>query len=44
LFYFKDFTTGTHPQSGVILDSSGNLYGTAFGFDGSDGAVFELYP
>ena len=38
--------SGGYPQSGVILDSAGNLYGTTeqggAGIDGGDGAVFEL--
>jgi uncharacterized repeat protein (TIGR03803 family) len=36
-------STGTHPSSGVILDSGGNLYGTTeYGGASFDGTVFEL--
>ncbi|HZK80083.1 MAG TPA: choice-of-anchor tandem repeat GloVer-containing protein, partial [Humisphaera sp.] len=35
--------TGTNPQGGVTLDSSGNLFGAAqFGGTNSDGTVFEI--
>ena len=40
---YADGTNGSEPGSGVIMDGSGNLYGTATsgGADG-DGTVFEL--
>jgi len=36
----------TYPLSGVVLDSSGNLYGTGYGPNGTSdtGMVFELSP
>lgn len=40
-----DGTDGQYPDGGVVLDSSGNLFGTTYngGHDnGSDGTVFEL--
>jgi len=33
---------GAHPHAALIMDSSGNLYGTAFGGGAFDGTVFEL--
>jgi len=36
---------GANPQSGVILDTSGNLYGTTYGSGaGSGGTVFKVSP
>ncbi len=36
-------TTGEYPYGGVIMDNSGNLYGTTeWGISSSDGTVFEL--
>jgi hypothetical protein len=40
-------TDGEYPFSGLIMDSAGNLYGTAFGANASGiagGVVFELTP
>jgi uncharacterized repeat protein (TIGR03803 family) len=38
-------TAGSFPESGLVMDSSGNLYGTAFGGGASNlGAVFKLSP
>ena len=45
LYNFTGQLDGSNPQSGVILDSSGNLYGTnpvAWGTNG--GVVFKLSP
>jgi uncharacterized repeat protein (TIGR03803 family) len=36
-------TNGSNPQDGLVLDASGNLYGTAYGGGASgDGTVFEV--
>jgi uncharacterized repeat protein (TIGR03803 family) len=37
-------TDGSSPVSGLILDASGNLYGTAGGGSENRGVVFELSP
>ncbi len=38
-----DFTNGAYPQSSLVQDPGGNLYGTAMnGGSNSDGTVFEL--
>jgi len=48
--YFTGGQDGGGPSSGVILDPSGNLYGTTVGggdagcFNGTCGVVFELTP
>jgi uncharacterized repeat protein (TIGR03803 family) len=42
-----DGTDGFYPDSGVIFDSAGNLYGTTYeggSNDGNDGTVFKLSP
>lgn len=45
LHSFNAQSDGEFPQSGVIFDSAGNLYGTAmFGGPNNDGTVFELTP
>ncbi|MGA8432811.1 MAG: choice-of-anchor tandem repeat GloVer-containing protein [Candidatus Sulfotelmatobacter sp.] len=45
LYSFGDGTTGSRPNSGVIIDPSGNLYGTAQqGGEFDRGTVFELSP
>jgi uncharacterized repeat protein (TIGR03803 family) len=47
LYYFQGPTTndGTDPQSGLIFDSGGNLFGIAYGGGQfGDGVVFELAP
>jgi uncharacterized repeat protein (TIGR03803 family) len=56
LYSFSSFNTtaGTQPEAGVIMDSAGNLYGTAGGggtgscndpnFSGGCGVVFKLDP
>ena len=41
--YNFDATTG-NPVSGVVLDKSGNIYGTTSGTNGVPGIVFELTP
>src|SRR3954466_15193215 len=50
LYRFKDASDGHHPGAGVILDSSGNIYGTT-GEAGrcshgalGNGSVFKLSP
>jgi uncharacterized repeat protein (TIGR03803 family) len=44
LFNF-DPSTGLYQPTGLISDSAGNLYGTAYGYQGSGGGgVFELSP
>ena len=36
---------GAYPEGGVVLDSAGNVYGTAFsGGSSKDGVVFEIIP
>ncbi|HXM19918.1 MAG TPA: choice-of-anchor tandem repeat GloVer-containing protein [Terriglobales bacterium] len=40
IHYFKN-APAHYPESGLVFDAAGNLYGTAFG---SPGAVFELSP
>jgi|ERR1700722_1425124 len=43
LFSFHRIRPGVYPEAGVILDSAGNLYGTAYESGTSDkGVVFEL--
>lgn len=37
-------TKGRFPDSGVIIDAEGNLYGTTSGHYGGNGMVFELTP
>ena len=45
LHSFDAQSDGELPQSGVIFDSAGNLYGTAiYGGPNDDGTVFELTP
>jgi uncharacterized repeat protein (TIGR03803 family) len=47
---FNGTTDGTTPLGGVVMDQSGNLYGTTSGVDPftlmptSDGTIFELQP
>ena len=38
------FGTGLVPQSGVILDQSGKLYGTTVGGGNGEGVIFHLTP
>jgi uncharacterized repeat protein (TIGR03803 family) len=43
LYSFGSGSDGSYPQSGVVLDNSGNLYGTTVqGGSRSDGTVFQL--
>jgi uncharacterized repeat protein (TIGR03803 family) len=43
LYGFNYVTDGTYPEGGLIIDSSGNLYGTTLdGGSGQGGTVFEL--
>ena len=45
VFYTFDFTDGSSPNGGLILDSEGNLYGTTqFGGSSNRGVVFKLNP
>jgi uncharacterized repeat protein (TIGR03803 family) len=47
LYAFQGLTDGAAPESGVILDDAGNLYGTAFEtgtLRNNAGTVFELSP
>ena len=45
LYDFTGGSDGSNPASNVVLDSSGNLYGTAYqGGSHSDGVVWELTP
>jgi len=40
IYRFKGTNDGTHPNSGLVFDTAGNLYGTTAG--ANSGAVFEL--
>lgn len=44
LYTFTGGTDGGYPYGGVILDNKGNLYGTTYGYGGSNevGVVYEL--
>jgi uncharacterized repeat protein (TIGR03803 family) len=44
LYSFTNYPDGRHPFAGLIMDSSGNLYGTTDqgGTSNNDGTVFEL--
>ena len=45
LYEFHDGSDGGFPEGGVIVDGSGNLYGTSTeGGSGTAGTVFELSP
>ncbi len=46
LYAFTGLPDGNGPQSGVVLDQNGNIYGTTFsgGSLFNDGAVYELSP
>lgn len=46
VIYSFDGTSGDAPQAGVVLDSAGNLYGTAYlgGTNSVCGVVYELTP
>jgi uncharacterized repeat protein (TIGR03803 family) len=45
LYSFNNSPDGANPQSGLIADSHGNLYGTTYGGGTyGDGTVFELSP
>ena len=45
LYSFRYGTDGAYPQAGLILDTSGNLYGTTpYGGTSNCGTVFELSP
>jgi uncharacterized repeat protein (TIGR03803 family) len=42
LYNFTGGTDGLYPSSGVIRDSTGNLYGTAAGGSGGYGVIYKL--
>jgi uncharacterized repeat protein (TIGR03803 family) len=44
LYSFQGSSDGAYPTGGLVLDQSGNLYGTASGGFHSPGSVFELSP
>jgi hypothetical protein len=44
LHRFGDGNDGTNPESGLIFDASGDLYGTALGGETHGGIVFRLKP
>jgi uncharacterized repeat protein (TIGR03803 family) len=44
IYTFRGGTDGGAPQSSLVIDAAGNLYGTTTGFNGSNGTVFELSP
>ncbi len=45
LYTFTDGTDGARPMGGVVVDSSGNIYGTTLqGGTDNNGTVFELLP
>jgi uncharacterized repeat protein (TIGR03803 family) len=44
LFSFNDSGSGETPVAGVVLDQSGNLYGTARTGGGTLGTVYQLQP
>jgi uncharacterized repeat protein (TIGR03803 family) len=45
LYSFNGTQDGTSPAGGVVLDTSGNVYGTTYPFNGyNDGVAFELKP
>jgi uncharacterized repeat protein (TIGR03803 family) len=45
LYSFQGLSDGANPVGGVIVDPSGNLYGTTFdGGDNGGGVVYELSP
>ncbi len=45
LYSFTGIPDGSQPESGLLMDASGNLYGTtADGGAGNSGTVFEIVP
>ena len=44
LYSWGDTTSDNEPRAGLILDSTGNLYGTTPGDSSGYGAVFEVTP
>jgi uncharacterized repeat protein (TIGR03803 family) len=42
LHFFNNTTDGKRPESGLTIDATGNLYGTAGGGLDNDGVVFKL--
>jgi uncharacterized repeat protein (TIGR03803 family) len=45
LYSFTGGTDGAYPSGGVVVDSSGNFYGTApYGGNSNAGVVFEVDP
>lgn len=44
LYAFTDGSDGATPEAGLVMDSTGNLYGTAMSGGIGEGVVFELTP
>ena len=44
IYNFQAGNDGYYPEGGLLLDSAGNLYGTAYGGSGGKGIVYELSP
>ncbi len=44
IYRFQNGTDGASPQSGLIFDAAGNLYGTSSAGGANYGAVYELTP
>lgn len=45
LYAFQGGTDGSNPAGGLVMDASGNLYGTTFGGgSGDEGIAFKLSP
>lgn len=44
LYSFNSGSSGNYPNGGLIMDPSGNFYGTTFDGGGGQGTVFQLAP